>query len=167
MAFSRLRTTFFGAALGAAAAYYLDPDRGRARRTRHRDQLISKGREVTREVDKKSRYVEGQLEGARARADGKGEFRPESDADIKQAINQRLSGLGVDTSDIVIDVTDGVAGLRGQVQRPEEMKKLEIETSQVPGVEKVNSWLHLPGDPAPNKAQSLSASPAHEGTSIS
>lgn len=167
MAISRMRTTLFGAALGAAAAYYFDPDRGRTRRTRHRDQLISKGRKVTREVDKKATYVEGQLEGARARADGKGEFTPETDADVKQAIEQRLSGLGIDTSDVVIDVTDGVAGIRGQIKQPEELKKIELEASQVPGVREVNSWLHLPGDPAPNKAQSLSASPAHRGTTVS
>lgn len=157
MAISRMRTMIFGAALGAATAYYLDPDRGRARRTRHRDQLLAKSRRMTRELDKKATYVEGQLEGARARADGKGQFTPESDADVKQAITQRLSAIGVDTRDVVIDVTDGVVGLRGQIQRPEELKKVELETSQIPGVEKVDSWLHLPGQPAPNKAQSLSA----------
>lgn len=157
MAMSRMRTMIFGTALGAALAYYLDPGRGRARRNRHRDQVLAKSRRMTRELDKKATYVEGQLEGARARADGKGEFTPETDADIKQAINQRLSALSVDTRDVVIDVTDGVVGLRGQVERPDELKKVELETTQVAGVEKVDSWLHLPGEPAPNKAQSLSA----------
>lgn len=146
------------AGAGAVAAYYLDPDRGRARRARSRDQLISTGRDVTRDVERQARYYEGRVEGARARADGKGRLDPVDDHVIKQAIEQALARTGVETSDVVIDVADGVAGLRGRVFSMDERKKIELETMNVPGVERVNSWLHLPGQTAPNKARSLQAS---------
>lgn len=145
--------TFGGA--GAALAYFFDPDRGRARRTQTRDQLISRARSMTEDVEKQARYVEGQLQGVRARADGKGKMDPQDDHLIKQGIEQRLAAAGLDTTDVVIDVTDGVVGLRGQVPSADQLDKVQNETTSVPGVEEIHSWLHLPSAPAPNKATSL------------
>jgi hypothetical protein len=150
--------------VGAAAAYFLDPDRGRARRAQTRDQLLSQGRSITNDVEKQARYFEGKLEGARARADGRGELDPQDDHLVKQGIEQRLASSGIDTADIVVDVTDGVVGLRGQASSPAELKKIELETSDVPGVEEVHSWLHLPGEVAPNKALAMRAGPSGTST---
>ncbi len=153
MAVSSTKSLFFGAVLGAVAAYYFAPDRGRSRRSQHRDRVLSTTRRVTRDVEQRGRYTEGKLEGVRARSDGKGEFTPEDDIDIKQGIQQRLSQLNFEVNDIVIDVTDGVAGLRGQVKTPEEQNAAELAVADVAGVQQVDSWLHLPGQPAPNKAE--------------
>lgn len=157
MALTKTRCTLVGMALGAAGAYYFDPDRGRSRRAQHRDQLISKGRSTTEDIEQRARYRRGQLEGARARADGRGQLRPQDDVDIKQGVQQELSRTGVDVADVVIDVTDGVVGLRGQVTEPADQKVVELAAAGVPGVEQVDSWLHLPGQPAPNKAASRRA----------
>jgi hypothetical protein len=46
---------------------------------------------------------------------------------------------------------DGVAELRGQLRRPEDIDDLVRKVERVPGVERVRSFLHLPGTPAPNK----------------
>lgn len=146
----------FGGA-GAALAHFLDPDRGRARRARARDQLIARGRRAASDIQQQARFYEGRLKGVRARADGLGELHPEDDHLVKQGVQQRLARTGVDTTDVVIDVTDGVVGLRGRVPSPEQLEKVQAEAAAVPGVTGVESWLHLPGTPAPNKATSRQA----------
>jgi osmotically-inducible protein OsmY len=156
-----LRTKFWShtaaAGTGALAMYYLDPDRGRARRARSRDMLLAAGRDMTEEAEKRSRYYEGRLEGAQARLAGRGRLHPVDDHVVKQGIRQQLSSAGVDMSDVVIDVTDGVVGLRGKASTDSEIRKIELEVMTVPGVEEVRSWLHLPGEDAPNKALSIRA----------
>lgn len=146
----------FGGA-GAALSHFLDPDRGRARRARARDQLIARARRTATDVEKQARYYEGKLEGARARADGHGELKPEDDHDIKQGVQQRLAATDAQVTDVVIDVTDGVVGLRGQVPSLDQLKAVELAAADVPGVREIESWLHLPGTPAPNKASSRQA----------
>lgn len=155
---SKLRQILVYAGAGAAAAHFFDPDRGRSRRTRARDQLISRARRLTRDVEKHARYYEGKVEGVRARADGRGELHPEDDHLIKQGVQQRLAASRADTTDVVIDVTDGVVGLRGQVPSKDQLQKVEVEATEVPGVQQVQSWLHLPNTPAPNKATPLETS---------
>lgn len=146
--------TFGGA--GAALAYFFDPDRGRARRAQTKDQVLSATRGLTADVERQARYVEGQLDGVRARADGLGKLDPRGDDHlIKQGIEQQLAAAGVETTAVVIDVADGVVGLRGQVPTTEQLRTVEREASSVPGVEELHSWLHLPSTPAPNKATAL------------
>lgn len=154
---SKLAQAVAFAGAGAAAAHLLDPDRGKARRARLRDQALARSRRAAEKIETQARYREGQIEGLRARAQGQGKMHPADDHVVKQAVEQRLSATGVDTTDVVVDVTDGVVGLRGKVQRPDEIRRLGAEVSDVPGVEEVRSWLHLPGQPASNKAESLRA----------
>lgn len=51
----------------------------------------------------------------------------------------------------------GVATLRGQVKRTDQIDELVQACGKVNGVERVESHLHLPGTPAPNKARSRQA----------
>jgi osmotically-inducible protein OsmY len=154
---TKLRSHLIAAVGGAAAAYYLDPDRGRARRARSRDVLLAAGRDLTRDVEKRARYYEGKVEGVQARVTGRGKVEPADDHLIKQGIQQQLASAGADTTDVVIDVTDGVVGLRGQADSADEIKQIELVAMAVPGVDEVQSWLHLPGQTAPNKAVAVHA----------
>lgn len=154
---SKLAQAMAFAGVGAAAAHLLDPDRGRARRARLRDQALARSRRATEKLETEARYRQGQIEGLRARSHGQGHLHPTDEHVVKQAVEQRLSATGVDTTDVVVDVTDGVVGLRGKVQHPDEVRRLGKEAAGVPGVNEVRSWLHLPGQPAPNKADSLGA----------
>lgn len=121
--------------------------------------LIAAGRDMTRDVEQRAHHVEGQLKGARARVDGRGEMDPVDDHVVKQGVqHQKLASSGVDMSDIVIDVTDGVVGLRGKATTGADQKRIELATMGVPGVDEVHSWLHLPGEVAPNKALAMRAS---------
>lgn len=142
---------------GAVAAYYLDPDRGRARRARSRDVFLAAGRDMTQDVEKRARFYEGKVEGAQARVAGRGKLDPADDHVIKQGVQQKMASTGADTTDVVIDVTDGVVGLRGAAASPDEIKRIELAAMGVPGVDEVQSWLHLPGETAPNKAVAVHA----------
>jgi hypothetical protein len=42
--------------------------------------------------------------------------------------------------------------LRGQLGRPDEIRRLVNDTAQVDGVREVRNYLHLPGTPPPNMA---------------
>ncbi|MDP8962248.1 MAG: BON domain-containing protein [Actinomycetota bacterium] len=151
-------TALVAGAAGAAAAYFLDPDRGRSRRVRACDQAAAAMRRRNREMSSQARYAEGQMEGAKARAAGGGTFTPEDDIDIVHAVRQALARLEFRTSDVNIDVVDGVASLRGQVERAAQIEEVTQAVSRVRGVAEVQSYLHTPGTPAPNKAASLKVS---------
>jgi osmotically-inducible protein OsmY len=152
-----LLTATAGAA-GAAVAYFLDPDRGRARRARARDQAAAAVRRRKEDAERQARYARGQAEGVAARAEGGGRPQPEDDGDVVQSVRQALAGLEVRVDDVTVEVVDGVVTLRGQV--PDEQAKSAVEraTGGAAGVREVQSWLHLPDEPAPNKASALGAS---------
>jgi osmotically-inducible protein OsmY len=52
---------------------------------------------------------------------------------------------------ISVDATDGVVHLRGELPTPSRIDELVAAVSHVYGVRRVESYLHLPGAPAPNK----------------
>lgn len=54
--------------------------------------------------------------------------------------------------DVDVNVVDGVVYLRGQVKQPEQIKSIETRTRRVPEVIEVENLLHLPGTPAPTRA---------------
>lgn len=151
-------TALAAGALGAAGAYFFDPDRGRSRRTRARDQAGAALRRRQRETEARVRYAEGKLEGATARSAGAGQFTPEDDIDIVHAIKQAFSRLDFPTSDVKVDVVGGAATLRGQVDDTAHIDEVQQTVASVSGVVSVESYLHTPGTPPPNKAASLSAS---------
>lgn len=157
MAGHKLRALWWGS-IGAGAAYYFDPDRGRARRTELAEQVASARKRRQRQVEADTRYRDGQSQGEAARAAGGGEFSPEDDIDISQAAHAALTGLELTTTDVKVDVVDGVATLRGQVDTDEDAEEVCRTVSAVAGVVEVRSYLHTPGTPAPNKAASLAAS---------
>jgi hypothetical protein len=51
-----------------------------------------------------------------------------------------------------VNVVDGVVWLRGQVKRPEQIKRLEARVASIPEVRGVENLLHLPKTPAPTRA---------------
>ena len=146
------------AGTGAAAAYFLDPAQGRSRRARAKDQLTSKLRRRRQDADREAQHVQNVAAGQAARAHGAGEPRPMDDVDVLHAVKQALSGLEVATQDVTVEVVEGVATLRGQVATEEEKSEVEQAAGRAAGVREVQSWLHLPGQPAPNKASALQAS---------
>jgi len=154
-----LRSFVRGAALGAAAAYLFDPDQGNGRRARLRDQTAALMRRSRERADELSRHagnvIEGRLHelGGMAVAD-----RDTDDATVVDRIRSEVLGRrDVRAADVVVNVEDGVAQLRGEVPDAATMEGVVDETRTVAGVRDVENLMHLPGAPAPNKQAARSA----------
>jgi len=155
-----------GAAVGAAAMYVFDPDRGHRRRVMFRDRSRSALRHEYRQANRAVRQrvvdTENRIEGAVVRARGGGRFHPESDVDLREHLRQVIATVDFSTKDVNVEAVRGVATLRGQVETVQQQDRLIVEVEGVPGVLSVRSYLHLPGVPAPNKEPSRH--PAENGS---
>src|SRR5947209_4426784 len=69
----------FGGAIGAALAFFFDPDRGGGRRTRTRDMAKSRIRRAGQEAGRQARWRRGQLSGAVYEATHQVPAQPEVD----------------------------------------------------------------------------------------
>lgn len=146
------------ATTGAALSYFLDPDRGRSRRARARDQSAATLRRARRKVTRRARYLSGRARGVALRARGAGRPFPHDDLQVADQIRQGLARLSFSTADVTVEVVKGVARLRGQLATDQEQRMVEDKVSRAAGVREAHSFLHLPGTPAPNKSSALRAS---------
>ncbi len=149
------------AVVGAVLAWLFDPDRGRARRHRLADEVVAIVRRRVRRVGARARYQRGRLRGELAHVRGAGRPAPTDDVDVKQQVHQVLHRAGVPTSDISVEVSARTAVLRGQVPFAPEIDRIAQLTASAPGVHRVENYLHLPGEPAPNKRDVLRVSSSH------
>ena len=139
-------------ALGAAAAYFLDPDQGARRRNLLRDKALKLFRTGSRQAAGAAQAAANQATGAAYRAAstarGGGEAPP-SDQALKAKIETELfRGAGAPKGDVAIDVVGGVVTLRGEVKTRDEVSALEAAARAIAGVEDVENLLHTPGEPA-------------------
>ena len=146
------------ASLGAATAYFFDPDRGRARRAQTKDRADAALRRRRREQERQENYARGVAAGEAARASGLGVPTPADDIVVAQTVKQRLAGVPADIEHVTVEVVDGVATLRGQVVGDDAKSTIEAAVCEAPGVREGRSFLHLPGVAAPNKASAVRAS---------
>jgi BON domain len=155
-----LRTTLKlakGAVIGAVTTYYLDPDRGPARRVRLRDQLLAAGKRGARSAGREARYELGRLKGRAMRSMGRGRFEPVDDHLLADHLRGVLSRVQGPNDQLTTEVVDGVVRLRGEVGRPADAQRVVSALACEPGVARVEDLTHLPGEGAPNKADSLDA----------
>jgi osmotically-inducible protein OsmY len=134
-------------AIGLAAGYFLDPDSGKRRRHIARDRAVSvirRGSDRTRrEAEYRTQQAEGKVEAAKSKA------TPEKPAPNDQALAERVKSEVFQPADapkgsVNVNVEDGVVYLRGEVKRPEEIRKLVEEAGAVDGVRGVENLLHTP-----------------------
>lgn len=101
----KLMRTVASAAAGATTAYFLDPISGRGRRTRVRDQLLSRARRSGRELLKKARYQAGRFKGALYELTGMADGHPDEAATMIQKIrSEALGPSGLKSGDVEIEV---------------------------------------------------------------
>jgi hypothetical protein len=157
----RLRSFLFGAAVGAAAAFLLDPDRGRGRRARIADQGEAFVRRTQRRAAGRGRYAVsaavGRLRGAASRI---ASTRPVDDATVADRVrSEALGDSRIPAGEINVDVADGLATLRGELKNRALIREIAERVRVVPGVLGVRNLLHTPADePAANKRAALRAS---------
>lgn len=129
--------------------HFLDPDRGRARRARARDQLAARLRRRRQEIEKGRRYAEGVAEGVRHHGP---EHRPADDQALVDRVKSQL-GPALPLDRINLDALDGVIELRGEVESPARIEDVVRAVAGVPGVDGVTNLLHVPGTPAPPRPE--------------
>jgi hypothetical protein len=156
----RRRGSFLlGGALGAFVQYFLDPDRGRARRAQTKDRVMGLLRRGGRRAERVGRRVGAEAYGMKQKAWHSRE--EEKDLDDVTLAHKVASELFTDPAlpkgQINVNVEEGVVVLRGTAD-PEQAERLTKSTLRIPGVRGVENLLHLPGTPAPNKAPAREAS---------
>jgi osmotically-inducible protein OsmY len=146
----------FGAAIGAAAAWFLDPNDGTRRRHVLRDKSLKYARRGQGEVARKATYAGTTIKGkATAVAPGTGR-EPASERLNDPALQAKIESevfreADIPKGQISVNVEDGIAWLRGEVPDRATISRLHQATANVDGVRGVENLLHLPGQPAPTK----------------
>ncbi|HXM55248.1 MAG TPA: BON domain-containing protein [Candidatus Dormibacteraeota bacterium] len=149
---ARIRTLLIGSAVGAAAAYFFDPDLGGARRARLQDELGARVRESRRVLESAARQLQGRAQGAVAELDTAAPW-DDDDLTVLSRVESVLYGMpGFPKGAIESEVVDGRLILRGEVASPEQERDIVELASHVRGVAQVESLLRVPGPEAPNGA---------------
>jgi osmotically-inducible protein OsmY len=149
-----LRILFYGA-LGAAFAYFFDPDNGRRRRALTRDRVPALFRTGARRAERVGRVAQSEAYGVAQKAKHLKEERKPQPDDVTLAHKvetEIFRDADVPKGQINVNAENGVVVLRGEVDQPELIRDLEKKTRKVQGVREVENLLHTPGAPAPAKS---------------
>ena len=146
-----------GAIAGAAAVYFFDPERGRARRAMLSDWMGARVRRGWRTVNEISARTGSSAAAFPQRMVQLRSMRPRPADDL--TLRDRVESEVFRNSDlpkgrINFDVESGVVTIRGQVENAYQIANVEKAVLKVPGVAGVENLLHVDGTPAPNKAES-------------
>lgn len=141
-----------GAALGGAlAAFVLDPERGRARRTRIVDQAAALARRAGAEIGRMSRHgrslAAGKLQAVRNRRAA--ETMPNDAALANKVESELFSDPQIPKGQININVEQGTVVLRGELASQDEIDQIEARVRRMPGVWEVRNLTHTADAPAP------------------
>lgn len=153
-----LALMLIGAAGGAVATYFADPDRGRARRSQAADQLGAAVRDGLETVEKQVDYQAGQAKGAVAeRVDlGDRDYDPKT---LQRKVESEVLGhVNVPSGEVVVTAEDGHVTLRGPVATQHLIDEIVRRTRDVDGVRSVDNQLHLPGEDAPSSREPIEVS---------
>jgi hypothetical protein len=141
-----------GLLAGVGLAFFLDPRSGKRRRRYVRDRSLGALRHSLRRTARAGRGAVVGTEALTHKALHR--ERPKLDLSDETLAAKIMSEVFRDKKlpkgDVNLNVEDGVAVLRGQVERPELIDDLVKRVRKVHGVRDVESLLHLPGTPAPH-----------------
>ena len=142
------RSFLMGAAAGAAAVWFLDPDTGAQRRNVAQDKAMSYARKGAAEAESKASYVAGQAAGAVQAT------KPSSTPPAEERLNDPALARKVESEifrdedapkgAVSVNVEDGVVFLRGEVADDETIRQLAEGAAKVEGVRGVENLLRSP-----------------------
>src|ERR671931_2576477 len=138
-------------AIGAALAYFFDPDNGRRRRKVAADRA---GR-FARRTAWRARGAAIQAEGMKQKATHRKEQEKPQPDDVtlaRKVESEIFRGADVPKGKINVNVEDGIVYLRGELEKPDLIEDLGAQARKVQGVRGVENLLHVPGEDAPAKA---------------
>ena len=149
---SRLITLLFGAAAGAAAAHFFDPDNGARRRSGLRDAAGSKARSGAGRAATTARRAADKAKGAVSTVTPSMGDKIEDVDDVtlaRKVETEIFRDADAPKGQVSVDVQAGVVYLRGMVADDAWRERLADEAGKVDGVQGVKNLLHRPGTPAP------------------
>jgi osmotically-inducible protein OsmY len=151
---SRLIAFVFGAAAGAAATHFLDPDSGRRRRHQLRDQAAAKASAGASQAATTASYAAGKAKGVVATATpsmpGSHKIEDVDDVTLARKVETEIfRDPQAPKGQVSIDVQAGVVYLRGTVADEAWIGRFADEAKKVDGIKGVKNLLHRPGTPAP------------------
>jgi osmotically-inducible protein OsmY len=151
---SRLIAFVSGAAVGAAATHFLDPDSGRRRRSQLRDQAASKAQAGASQAASTASYAAGKAKGAVAGAapsiPGRHKIEDVDDVTLARKVETEIfRDADAPKGQVSVDVQAGVVYLRGMVEDVAWIDRFADEATKVDGIKGVKNLLHRPGTPAP------------------
>jgi osmotically-inducible protein OsmY len=135
-----------GVIVGAAGAYFLDPDNGTRRRHIARDRAFATGRDVVAEAERKGRYAEGFVEGAVAKATpGTGRSAEElNDPALARKVESEIfRPADAPKGKVNVNVEDHIVYLRGHLDSAEQAEELVEAARKVDGVRDVESLIKV------------------------
>ena len=139
-------------AIGAAIAYFFDPDNGRRRRKIVGD----KTGKYFRQAGRQAQGVGAQATGLKEKAThlpAQEKPQPDDVTLARKVETEIFRAADVPKGQININAEDGVVYLRGEVEKPDLIEELEAKARSVQGVLGVENLLHVPGEEAPAKAE--------------
>lgn len=147
---------------GAATAFFADPQRGNARRKEAVDRIGGFTRHTSRKAQHLVRGVAAKTSGWTHKVTHLRLAHPNvDDGTLRDRVESELfRDPEVPKGNINLDVAEGRVTLRGQLRRPEQIGDLQARVAAVPGVQAVQSYLHLEGTEAPNKAEVRDLTPS-------
>jgi osmotically-inducible protein OsmY len=143
-------TFALGAAAGAAAAHFLDPESGRKRRNQMRDQAQSTASSAASAMQTQAQHAAATVKGAAHAAAPTGTRLEEPD-DVtlaRKVETEIFRPHDAPKGTVSVDVQAGVVYLRGEAP-PEWIERLGTDARAVAGIQGVKNLLHTPGTPTP------------------
>src|SRR5436305_4471069 len=138
-------------AIGAALAYFFDPDNGR----RRRKILSDKAGKYVRQTGQQAQGVGAQAQWLKEKASHRTEQEKPQPDDVtlaRKVETEIFRDAEVPKGQINVNAEDGVVYLRGEVE-PDMAQELAAKAGKVQGVLGVENLLHAPGEEAPAKPE--------------
>jgi osmotically-inducible protein OsmY len=126
------------AALGAALAYFFDPQNGRARR-----------KDAIKRVARLGQRQRGLLTAKATQLREGPKPQPDDVTLARQVESEIFSDADVPKGQINVNAEEGKVVLRGEVESAELIEDLVSKARKVRGVQAVENLLHTPGQAAP------------------
>jgi hypothetical protein len=135
-----------GLGLGAGAAYFLDPDLGRRRRSLIRDQMVSLQHRAEDAYGKASRDLQHRVEGTFAEVNSLFTTDNAPDHVVRERVRAKLGRFVSHPHAVEVDVDDGRVTLRGPILST-EVERFVNAAYGVPGVQHVVNQLEVHEQP--------------------
>ncbi|MFI7642869.1 SRPBCC family protein [Nonomuraea sp. NPDC049400] len=136
-----------GAAVGAAVEYLFDPDRGRSRRAKVRDQASHATHQLTYGVGRLSRDLRNRSRGVAAGTRFRLAGRSADDRILYERVRAQIGRYLAHPHAVEVKVEEGVARLKGDVLTGEDRRAVRA-VRRIPGIKSVDAGWNVHRDPS-------------------